>query len=1060
MIRAFLSVLNVEKGEEKPVLLLLGHGFFMGIFLATYKSVAETLFLNNLGVYLKEALFISGGLGLLSTSIYAYIQSNISFNRLLVLSLITIFLFIATIRALFHYVDESPLIFVLFIMHGPIMSVLLLSFWGIFGRIFNLKQSKRIIGGIDSGQLLATILAFFSIPFINKLLNETTDLLIIGEIGLIASGAFMIVIVANYSLGTIGQRRMEVKEETKMGNLIKNKYVLYLALFLFFSMLAFTFVEFSFLSVAEQQYPDEDKLLNFLSVMNGSILVLSLLIQTFVNDKLINMYGLKVTLLVLPVVLTILTVLAIATGYLFGFTIASTSFIWFFLFISGSKLFTQSLREATENPVFKLFFMPLDSNVRFDIQTRVEGMVNEFSRLVAGGAIFLLGIFSFIELIHYSIILLAIIAAWFYLAIRIYNNYRVSIRTKLEKKRREAEEHEERGRELVLRLLLKQVESNTPERIIFALKMLSKISPQDFETQVYKLLNQQLRSFGSQSALEHLKEDESFVAFKNILFKNGLKEENTLRKRIENLEKKAEKLHEQELIDFLHSIGEDEKIKLAEYLGNIESDLSMKLLTELVADTNYSVKKSALTASGMIRRQEMLPFILDALQDDLLKDSAIDALISYGTEAFPNLESIFYSAELHEDLKLDVINIYGRVGGDEAIRLLWQKIDYPNYKVIAHSLRALGFCGFRANDDQILRIKTSLESDINNILWNLVAIQTLENDPQYDFDILIDALREENEANNNHIYMLLSMIFDETSIQLVKENIESRTSEGITYAIELLDVFLPEDIKQKIIPILDDMEDEERVKRLQVYFPLFEMTTEQIVKYVITRDYNQTNRWSKACAFYYVGMYPFKTSFEMLEIANLFNPDWLIKEMAAWALYQRSTDLYFEHINRLPKIEVQRLNSKILSRSESVDFQQSLVFYVIKFLKNKSNFSDLSGLFLSNVSDFIKEVYIEKGTVIEKEDRDDDSFFWVYNGGLQLRSTDQEVLQSFEIGDFIGEILAGESSEAADFYVVENTVLLQIDKNRFYELVSNDIDITFQIMRAMDVHNKKTLVES
>jgi signal-transduction protein with cAMP-binding, CBS, and nucleotidyltransferase domain len=97
-------------------------------------------------------------------------------------------------------------------------------------------------------------------------------------------------------------------------------------------------------------------------------------------------------------------------------------------------------------------------------------------------------------------------------------------------------------------------------------------------------------------------------------------------------------------------------------------------------------------------------------------------------------------------------------------------------------------------------------------------------------------------------------------------------------------------------------------------------------------------------------------------------------------------------------------------------------FYVIKFLKNRSNFSDLSGIFLSNVSDFIKEVYIEKGTVIEKEDRDDDSFFWVYNGGLQLRSTDQEVLQSFEIGDFIGEILAGESSEAADFYVVENTV--------------------------------------
>jgi AAA family ATP:ADP antiporter len=186
----------------------------------------------------------------------------------------------------------------------------------------------------------------------------------------------------------------------------------------------------------------------------------------------------------------------------------------------------------------------------------------------------------------------------------------------------------------------------------------------------------------------------------------------------------------------------------------------------------------------------------------------------------------------------------------------------------------------------------------------------LENDPQYDFDILIDALREENEANNNHIYMLLSMIFDETSIQLVKENIESRTSEGITYAIELLDVFLPEDIKQKIIPILDDLEDEERVKRLQVYFPLFAMSTEQIVKICNYARLQPDQPMEQSLCFLLCRHVSIKTSFEMLEIANLFNPDWLIKEMAAWALYQRSTDLYFEHINRLPKIESTKIKQQ------------------------------------------------------------------------------------------------------------------------------------------------------
>jgi ATP:ADP antiporter, AAA family len=64
MIRGILQLINVRnEEEERPALLLLGYGFFMGIFLATYRVVVETLFLNSFGEYLKEAFFISGYLG-------------------------------------------------------------------------------------------------------------------------------------------------------------------------------------------------------------------------------------------------------------------------------------------------------------------------------------------------------------------------------------------------------------------------------------------------------------------------------------------------------------------------------------------------------------------------------------------------------------------------------------------------------------------------------------------------------------------------------------------------------------------------------------------------------------------------------------------------------------------------------------------------------------------------------------------------------------------------------------------------------------------------------------
>ena len=42
------------------------------------------------------------------------------------------------------------------------------------------------------------------------------------------------------------------------------------------------------------------------------------------------------------------------------------------------------------------------------------------------------------------------------------------------------------------------------------------------------------------------------------------------------------------------------------------------------------------------------------------------------------------------------------------------------------------------------------------------------------------------------------MLYDAKSIHLIKQNLESGTNEGITYALELLDVLLAEDVKQAL----------------------------------------------------------------------------------------------------------------------------------------------------------------------------------------------------------------------------------------------------------------------
>lgn len=162
----------------------------MGIFLAAYKIVATTLFLSQMSEYIREAFFVSGFLGVLSTWLYSLLQNRVQYSKLIIFNIVSIFIFIIIARLLFAYFDSEWLVFTLFVMLGPITSLLILGFWGIFGRLFDLRQSKRIIGGIDSGQLIAIIITTFSIPFLIPYIANTINLLWIGELGLALSIVF------------------------------------------------------------------------------------------------------------------------------------------------------------------------------------------------------------------------------------------------------------------------------------------------------------------------------------------------------------------------------------------------------------------------------------------------------------------------------------------------------------------------------------------------------------------------------------------------------------------------------------------------------------------------------------------------------------------------------------------------------------------------------------------------------------------------------------------------------------------------------------------------------
>src|SRR5258708_7814268 len=389
---------------------------------------------------------------------------------------------------------------------------------------------------------------------------------------------------------------------------------------------------------------------------------------------------------------------------------------------------------------------------------------------------------------------------------------------------------------------------------------------------------------------------------------------------------------------------------------------------------------------------------------------------------------------------LRIVQVLGHIGGTRAKELLWNKIDYPDKVIVSQVLLSMGECGFKAGIAQVTRIKYAIETDIADLTWNLGAIRELGEGSQTEQAKL--ALRQEISHDIEHIYMLLAMLYDTRSIQLVKENIESGTSEGTTYAVELLDVFLSEQLKMRVIPVLDDLSDTEKIKRLEVFYPRVSLDAKLSLKFLVNRDFTQTNRWTKAAVIYQIGIQKI-ADFKLDLIAQLFNPDRLIREVAGWALYQIDPESYRSNVARLEEQTRRKIDEVILDRG---NLSSLMVFEKILFYQHISFFEGIPGITLSFLADISDEVKLPAQQSLSIDEKFNNSFYVIYSGSVKYYVKGNYEME-FGKGQFVGEMLSAPGFANTNLVVAnEETVLLKINKDLFYELVSDNVKLADKVL--------------
>ncbi|HPI81590.1 MAG TPA: hypothetical protein PLM35_13740, partial [Cyclobacteriaceae bacterium] len=271
-----------------------------------------------------------------------------------------------------------------------------------------------------------------------------------------------------------------------------NKYILSMALFIVTSMIALRFVDYSFFNVTTNQFNDKD-LPYFLSYFEATIVVFSFLFTTFVTDKINKDYGLRVSLLINPLLLLIFTGSAFALGAFFGFdNSAGNTVIFFFIMIAMSKLFINSMKDAIDEPTFKFYYVPMEKSIKIDAQTKIEGIVMGIGSTIAGGLIVLINSFAIFNLLSVTLFTIPVLLVWYWVTNRMHKGYRETLQTSLVKSKSETEKNivKEYTMDSVLS---SEVNGHIEEKVIYGLKLMEKLEPALFEASVLRLADSDLK---------------------------------------------------------------------------------------------------------------------------------------------------------------------------------------------------------------------------------------------------------------------------------------------------------------------------------------------------------------------------------------------------------------------------------------------------------------------------------------------------------------------------------------------------------------------------------------
>ncbi|MCX6574543.1 MAG: hypothetical protein NTX99_11210 [Candidatus Aminicenantes bacterium] len=715
--------------------------------------------------------------------------------------------------------------FFFWIWASVLIIVLITGFWMTVNDVYNPRQARRLIFFLNGGGILGSVFGGLLVVFLSEkpledVLMPLACAMLVGCVAVV--GAIFRLHGSRPSEAGPGRAAPASPPEPRPGlvesfrEVRQNRFLALLAAIVAIGIIVSTCVEFQFLSSAYLHFTKRETLQAFFGLFEAALTVFAFILNFLMAGFVLRKLAAARALLLTPVLLLAgsAAVLAVPFGLFSGIFIRSLD---------------EGLAYSVNHPFREILYIPVPERLRHKAKAFIEMFVSQLAKL-AGAVVLLIAALALNKEVDFltprwdpqlarylSPVVIAFLIPWFLFARKLGKAYLAAVKENIQPLW-------DRGEEIIAdkvdveyaKLVFDTIDSRNYSSALYALHLFDllaqrKLSPELKNAIAVKSEEVQARALSDRlepgasalvpEALDDLPLDDLISEIPIIL---------------------SSETYQQVMSSYAERLldrgpgAEVEKMELAKAIGLMAPDsLLAGCLTRLIGDESPAVAALALNSAARLKREEFIPAIIRRLRRVGTLEDALHALQAYGEAAVGALEAGLRDPATEILVRSAIVEVLGRIGTPRAVRILAEELQYGSGELDGRLIDIL---------DRLQALKVPIPLSAAAARRKTKALikkfcrdfLDLHRDGQGPEELRLRHLLARNlEATFADIFKLLGFSYPQKDVRRAFQNIRSGTPHAVAHAVEWLDNALSRDLRDVLVPLVDDLSLEEKKVRFR-----------------------------------------------------------------------------------------------------------------------------------------------------------------------------------------------------------------------------------------------------